>query len=109
MPIRAADPGKTTLADANRWRWQDEAACRGEHLDLFYGPMYERAEAREARETKALKVCATCPAMTRALCLEAALVPGPTGQHGVQGGMTAEQRIVVRRNRMRRTAAGRAA
>jgi WhiB family redox-sensing transcriptional regulator len=73
-------------------------------LDLFYGPPHERAEARQVREEKALAVCAACLPATRAVCLEAALVPGPTGQHGVQGGHTADERIRIRRDRMRKTA-----
>lgn len=104
MRIRAVNPGRATLADTNRWRWQDTGACRGEDLNLFYGPPHERPEPRARREAKALSVCARCPLATQQACLEAALVPGPTGQHGVQGGMTAEERITERRNRARRVA-----
>lgn len=85
--------------------WQRDADCAGEPLELFYGPDGERSAEREIREAEALDLCWGCS--VRIPCLEDALIPANTGQHGVRGGMTAEERIVERRNRMRRV--GRAA
>ncbi|WP_431870878.1 WhiB family transcriptional regulator [Nocardiopsis eucommiae] len=89
--------------------WRRSAACGGDDLALFYGPDGERAADRETREARAIDRCWSCPVRTE--CLEDALIPANTKQYGVRGGMTAEERIVVRRNRMRRAKAqlGRAA
>lgn len=100
--IRAVDAGRVNLADSARWEWTATAACAGEDLELFFGPDGERQTDREVREARALMVCASCPLATRTACLEAALAPSPSGQHGVQGGMTAAQRVRERRNRGRR-------
>lgn len=100
--IRAVDAGRVNLADSTKWDWTATAACRGEDPKLFFGPDGERQTEREIREEKALMVCASCPVATREACLDAALAYKPAEQHGVQGGMTAEQRVREHRNRGRR-------
>lgn len=39
--------------------WQEFANCTG-HLELFFGKVAERPQARERREAKARKLCDTC-------------------------------------------------
>jgi len=39
--------------------WQEYSACQG-HLELFFGKVAERPQARERREAKAQKLCDTC-------------------------------------------------
>ena len=39
--------------------WQEYSACHG-HLELFFGKVAERPQARERREAKAQKLCDTC-------------------------------------------------
>lgn len=109
MKIASQNPGRVLVASADSWAWADGAACAGMGLELFYGPVGERAVDRQMREQRALAVCDSCPLATKTACLEAALEPGPSGQYGVQGGRTAEERVAIRRNRLRRVSAGRAA
>lgn len=99
--IRAAgvrDQRSTPSGDDHSWA--HKAACSGMPLDLFFGPPYEREPAKSLREADALQVCAACP--VRIDCLEDALIPDPKQQHGIAGGMTAEERISERRKRARR-------
>jgi WhiB family redox-sensing transcriptional regulator len=80
------------------------AACRGQDLELFFGPDGERGEARDIRETEAKQVCGRCP--VREACLEDAMEHHD--RHGVFGGTTADERAEARRNwlsRKRRAAA----
>ena len=39
--------------------WQEYAACKG-RLELFFGKVAERPQARERREAKARTLCDTC-------------------------------------------------
>lgn len=39
--------------------WQDYAACKNQ-LELFFGKVAERPQARARREAKAQKLCDTC-------------------------------------------------
>lgn len=98
--IKADPKGRLPVADARVWQWQDAAACAGMPLELFYGPAGEREIGRPVREQQALAVCHGCSVRTE--CLTTALQYPPADQHGVQGGMTADQRRVERRNDMRR-------
>lgn len=81
------------------WAWQDDSACRGEDLVLFFGPDGERQPERDVRERKAQAICSQCPA--RAACLEYAL---QTRQVGFWGGLNDDQRKSERRRRTRRAA-----
>jgi WhiB family redox-sensing transcriptional regulator len=79
------------------WGWQEEAACTGMDLDLFFGRDGEPAAEREARERRARSGCATCP--VRAACLDHAMtVPE---RYGVWGGMSEDERAAHRRRRRR--------
>lgn len=98
--IKADRKGRLPVADARVWQWQDHAACAGMDLGLFYGPSGERETGRFVREQQALAVCHRCAVLTE--CRTSALQYPPGDQHGVQGGMTADQRRVERRNDMRR-------
>ncbi|MFI6889163.1 WhiB family transcriptional regulator [Streptosporangium canum] len=77
--------------------WQEDAACRGQDLALFYGPANDdHAEGnreREAREKKAKKICAPCT--VREKCLAWNLSFGPH-QYGIGGGLTGEERRKLR-------------
>lgn len=102
---RAHEPGATRLAARSRWRWQQDAACSGEDLGLFFGPDGERTAAREIREEKAKAICAQCPVRTE--CADYAIAKPE--KYGLFGGLNEDERASVRRSRMRRAQAGRAA
>lgn len=79
------------------WGWQEDAACAGMDLDLFFGRDGEPGSEREARERRARGICAGCP--VREECLDHAVtVPE---RFGVWGGMTEDQRAAHRRRRRR--------
>lgn len=75
------------------WAWQDDAACRGEDLVLFFGPDGEREPERSVRERKAKAICAQCPVMW--LCRETAFVLKHDA--GVWGGLGEVERATKRR------------
>jgi WhiB family transcriptional regulator, redox-sensing transcriptional regulator len=89
---------QATLAPRPNWAWQDQAACRGKEVVLFFGPDGERQPERDIRERKAKAVCAACP--VRAECLSYA-VARPE-KYGTWGGLNEEERSSERRRRMRR-------
>lgn len=69
--------------------WQAKAACRGPHTSLFFPPShFERKDDKEARETRAKAICATCA--VKKPCLEYALrIREP---HGIWGGLNEVER-----------------
>jgi WhiB family transcriptional regulator, redox-sensing transcriptional regulator len=69
--------------------WQAKAACRGPHTSLFFPPShFERKDDKEARESRAKSICASCP--VRRLCLDYALrIKEP---HGIWGGLNEVER-----------------
>lgn len=75
------------------WNWQQAAACRGEKLVLFFGREGERLPERDARERKAVAICAGCPVLQR--CRETAFVLKM--DNGVWGGLGEEERVSKRR------------
>lgn len=85
--------------------WQDDAACQGYDLVLFFGPDGERQPEREAREAKAKEICSQCP--VRTLCGDDAIARRDLW--GVRGGMNPEELAAERKRRMRRAHTGRAA
>lgn len=80
------------------WDWTEHAQCRGEDLTLFFGVEGERGPDKDTREREAKYICAACP--VRAECLQEALREAP--QHGIWGGLTADERTAQRRNILRR-------
>jgi len=84
-----------------RFGWQNQAACRGAPLELFFGPDGERSAERERRERDALELCAACPVIQT--CRRHAMVMPE--DHGVWGGTTEAERTTERRRRRRETAA----
>ena len=56
---------QAALMQRPNWGWQDEAACRGRDVVLFFGPDGERQPEREIRERKAKAVCASLPSPGR--------------------------------------------
>lgn len=91
----------TTHLPRPDWGWQNDAACRGEDLALFFGYDGERAAERVAREEKAKQICMGCPVRTE--CLDYA-VSRPE-RNGCWGGMDEDERASERRRRQRRQAA----
>lgn len=80
------------------WRWQDQAACRGEDLNLFFGLEGERGDLKSDREREAKAICSGCP--VRSECLEYAL--SSHEKSGVWGQLGEDERASERRRRMRR-------
>lgn len=75
--------------------WQAKAACRGPQAALFFPPShFERKDDKEARESQAKSICATCA--VRRPCLDYALrIREP---HGIWGGLNeAERRSLLAR------------
>jgi WhiB family redox-sensing transcriptional regulator len=73
--------------------WQAKAACRGPQAAMFFPPShFERKDDKEARETQAKGICATCS--VRRSCLDYALrIREP---HGIWGGLNeAERRSLI--------------
>jgi WhiB family redox-sensing transcriptional regulator len=89
---------QAALMPRPNWGWQDDAACRGKEVVLFFGPDGERQPEREIRERKAKTVCAACPVRTE--CLGYA-VSRPE-KYGTWGGLNEDERASERRRRMRR-------
>jgi len=89
---------QAALMPRPNWGWQDQAACRGREVVLFFGPDGERQPERDIRERKAKAVCNACP--VRAECLTYA-VSRPE-KYGTWGGLNEEERSSERRRRMRR-------
>jgi hypothetical protein len=75
-------------------------ACAGTPIDLFFPGDGESEAAWFARQPLALALCVACP--IQAACLDQALRFPIAEQHGVQGGMTSDERRAEIRNRARR-------
>lgn len=72
--------------------WQLRAACRGPRSTVFFPPTTgERRDEREARESKAKRICAECA--VRAECLDYALAIREP--HGVWGGLNEHERAAL--------------
>lgn len=72
--------------------WQVRAACRGPQSAVFFPPSsFERKDEKDARETRAKEICASCP--VRKPCLEYAIrIKEP---HGIWGGLNEVERKQV--------------
>jgi WhiB family redox-sensing transcriptional regulator len=91
-----------TIAVDNLAEWWTLAACQSVDPDLFF-PMSATNPAR-ADMAAAKAVCARCP--VRAECLQYALAAGQV--HGIWGGMSEEERRLLRQRRAKaRARAGR--
>ena len=75
-PPHRASPGPQS--------WQQDAACRGADLSVFFSPDAERGNARARREARARKICEGCPVLTS--CRAHVLTAGEP--YGVWGGLT---------------------
>ena len=73
--------------------WSDAAACKAAPARLFFPPTQESPQRAAVREAKAKAICRTCPVIAQ--CLDAGL----NESIGIWGGMTLEERNVVRRLR----------
>jgi len=97
----AARLGRSAFTRAD-WAWQERAACRGEDLDLFFGPPTgddrEYGPAKAEREAEAKWLCSICA--VRAECLNWALDNGE--KYGIFGGLNEDERASVNRNRRER-------
>jgi len=89
--------------------WEDRP-CLGTDLELWFGAsddtpphLQESTGDKRRRESVAKALCAGCPFVVQ--CLENELEHGIGGQWGVRGGMTAEERQDLIRNRRRQAAA----
>lgn len=73
--------------------WMAEGACRRPNVnpDDFYHPANSRGPSRRSREARAIKVCVSCPVMTR--CADYALTNQE--RYGVWGGLTEDQRAAL--------------
>ena len=69
--------------------WQARAACRGPQAAVFFPPTHaERKDDKQARETRAKAICATC--VVARDCLEYAIrIREP---HGIWGGLNELER-----------------
>ncbi|MCW2528796.1 MAG: transcription factor WhiB [Pseudonocardiales bacterium] len=77
--------------DADR-HWRERSACRDMNNDAFYVAEHERGSSKQMRITAAKSVCETCPVQRP--CLQWAL--DVAENHGVWGGMTPEERKLIR-------------
>ena len=69
--------------------WQQQAACRALDTEIFFPPVVpEHKQQREARESRAKAICATCP--VQEACLDWAL--RTEEPHGVWGGYSESER-----------------
>ncbi len=67
--------------------WREEAACAGMDTELWFPARSHPKGAERKRVRVAQEVCASCP--VRLACLTFAI---RTGQRGIWGGLTEEQR-----------------
>lgn len=98
---RAGRGARRTVMLERSWDWQDQAACRDLPLELFFGPDGEKPQERDARERRAVQVCAGCP--VRDMC--AAHAVALPEAYGVWGGTTESGRNTRRRRSSRVSAA----
>lgn len=88
------NPAEILALSGDRYRWQDDAACRGTDVEAFY------PRKSESVGTYPRRLCQGCP--VRSECLEFGLYE----VHGIWGGLGPMQRAEEAK---RRQAAGREA
>jgi WhiB family redox-sensing transcriptional regulator len=91
---RHAPASQAGEADHLNAQWQQFSACRGSNTELFFPQDGEAQHVRMSRERSAKELCDVCPVARH--CADYALVTNE--QHGIWGGMTAQER----RNHKRR-------
>jgi WhiB family redox-sensing transcriptional regulator len=70
------------------WSWRLRAACRQVDSAVFFPPDGERPPQRDARETRAKAICASCPVLRQ--CAAYAIRYGE--RYGVWGGLSERER-----------------
>src|SRR5262249_44700757 len=96
MTRGAGRGARRTVMLERSWTWQDQAACREEPIELFFGPEGEKPPQRDERERRAPEVCASCP--VREACQSHAV--GLPETYGVWGGTTESTRLAIKRRRV---------
>lgn len=78
--------------------WQQHATCKGEPLELFFGPDHREGEdQRKERESRAKMFCSGCPVQIQ--CLDYSIAQPE--KYGTWGGLNEDERAAERRRRMR--------
>ncbi len=82
--------GANTVDDVDEW-WS-RARCRGLPTEMFFVPDGDRGRSRLVRETRAKRVCQSCPVLRQ--CGTYAVSVGE--RHGVWGALTPMERAEAR-------------
>ncbi len=90
-PAEGTPVATTTLVSSALETWQEDAACRGRDLDLFFS-------RDDDNRDRAVELCLSCPVQEQ--CLSFALEHGE--MHGIWGGMGGTERRSHIRERRRR-------
>lgn len=80
--------------------WRDQAACDGANPEIFflgYGPGRGLGRLSKTAKARAMELCTGCPVTVE--CLAYALTMPATGDFGIWGGTTEEDRVGLRRAR----------
>lgn len=82
-----------SLFDFNDYvpKWTEDAACVSSDPELWFPKKGANGNALKAART----ICDSCP--VRDQCLEAALANPEDYYYGVRGGLTAKERMAIRR------------
>jgi len=83
--------------------WREVAACRGGNPEIFflgYGPGRGYGRLSKTAKARAFELCTGCPVAGE--CLAYALSMPATGDFGIWGGTTEDDRVVLRRARRAR-------
>nr|WP_234802674.1 WhiB family transcriptional regulator [Mycobacteroides salmoniphilum] len=85
--------GTYAVGDVDEW-W-NRARCRGLPTEMFFVPDGDRGRSRLVRETRAKRICQSCPVLRQ--CGAYAVSAGE--RHGVWGALTpverAERRVLL--------------
>jgi len=100
MVLMRVVPPRPDLESNRDEAWFSRAACQGADRGLFFEPDHEKPKPRASRIRAAKAVCAECP--VRRECLVFAM--STREPYGIWGGLTARERIVLRRRVPARTA-----
>ncbi|MFI6497140.1 WhiB family transcriptional regulator [Nonomuraea typhae] len=87
----------------DREGWRNRAACRGQDIVLFFGPVEgdprETPKQKESRIERAKQFCRICPVQGE--CLDFHL-QASAAQYGVAGGLDEDERRASRRRLQRK-------